>query len=145
MLMISRNSRSLSESGRSAEITKMTKSAFGMKFSVNSSCSLRMEFVPGVSTILTVFSNSNGKRVTRRLSRTREPGSSPCFKILIKSVVGVGPSSRTFWPNSVLTNADLPELNSPTITSKKSSSSPSTASLIFARSPWSAPVFSRQA
>ena len=42
--------------------------------------------------------------------------------MVMRSSTGTGPSTRTFSPNRALMNDDLPELNSPAITSKNSSS-----------------------
>ena len=46
----------------------------------------------------------------------------------MRSVVGVTPSGSTFSPSSALMKLDLPELNSPAITSRKSPASCSRAS-----------------
>mmetsp|Transcript_5337 Transcript_5337/g.13815 ORF Transcript_5337/g.13815 Transcript_5337/m.13815 type:complete len:306 (-) Transcript_5337:66-983(-) len=55
-------------------------------------------------------------------------GPSPCRSTLISLVVGRMPSARNLSPSSALMKDDLPLLNSPTTTSKNSSSSPTSAS-----------------
>lgn len=118
-----RNWRSLSVKGRSAEVTNSTRSARGTNRRVSSPCARVMALVPGVST--TWMSRSRGAEA--RSWRTA-PGSgggawSACRSSCTSAVVGVTPSSRMRSPSSALTSALLPELNSPTTTSRKKSSS----------------------
>ena len=54
------NSRSLSVNGRSAEVTKRTRSERGTNRSVSCSCSRMMALVPGVSTTVISSRNSAG-------------------------------------------------------------------------------------
>src|SRR5215218_5653957 len=63
----------------------------------------------------------------------------------MRSVVGVTPSSEMSAPSNALTNADLPELNSPTITSKNNSSRSWCARLTRPTSSGGAPKSSRKA
>ena len=67
-----------------------------------------------------------GVESVRRLLRARR--ASPCRSTEISFVVGRIPSFRCFSPSTALITLDLPALNSPTITSKKSSSRPFRAS-----------------
>ncbi len=123
------NCRSLSVKGRSAEVTKSTRSLRGIKSRVNSSCLRMTAFVPGVSTILisrkrsrgwVITATSSGEIVSRMVS--------PCLTSVTRVVVGIAPSCRTRAPSSALTRADLPALNSPTTTNRKNSSSRTIAS-----------------
>ena len=50
-----------------------------------------------------------------RLCAPFSTGSSACLKTVMRSVVGVTPSSAISAPSNALMNADFPELNSPTI------------------------------
>ena len=54
------NSRSLSVKGRSAEVTKRTRSERGTKCWVSASCSRMMALVPGVSTTVISSRKSAG-------------------------------------------------------------------------------------
>ena len=131
----SMKARSLSLKGRSAEVTKSTRSARGTKSSVISWWRRITALVPGVSTMLMSRSHSTGYVTTSMsCSAGRWPASSPYFRRWICAVVGVTPSARTRWPSSALMKADLPELNSPTMTSRNSSSSCSSARSRVARS-----------
>jgi hypothetical protein len=68
----SRKARSLSVNGRSAEVTKRTRSALGTNSRVIASCSRRTALVPGVSTTWTSRSSSTGavtNTMPRRVSR----------------------------------------------------------------------------
>ena len=60
----SRNARSLSVNGRSAEVTNSTRSARGTNSRVSASCSRRMALVPGVSTTLMLAQRSRAGAVT---------------------------------------------------------------------------------
>src|SRR5215210_2592684 len=59
----------------------------------------------------------------------------------MRSVVGVTPSSEMSAPSNALTNADLPELNSPTMTSKNNSSRSESARRTRSTSSGGAPKF----
>ena len=58
--MRSRNARSDSVNGRSAEVTKSTRSDRGTNSGVSASCSRMIAFVPGVSTTWISRSRSTG-------------------------------------------------------------------------------------
>ena len=66
-----RKARSLSVNGRSAEVTKSTRSARGTNSRVIASCSRMMALVPGVSTMVISRSSSagSGDHVERRSTR----------------------------------------------------------------------------
>src|SRR5918997_5799463 len=119
----SRYPRSLSVRGRSAEVTKRTRSLRGTKPRLSSSWWRIMAFVPGVSTMAISRRNSLGYPFSRIPSlRSLSTGSSSYLNTVMRSVVGVTPSSEISASSNAFMNADLPELNSPTITSRKSSS-----------------------
>mmetsp|Transcript_129 Transcript_129/g.381 ORF Transcript_129/g.381 Transcript_129/m.381 type:complete len:517 (-) Transcript_129:9-1559(-) len=125
-----RNLTSLSVNGLSADSTKSTRSARGMNSSVSRCCRSRITFVPGVSTIFTAL------RISDEVYRTNSPSTS-CSRVpdfpspslaylitVISLVVGRIPSGTTVSPPSrAFTTADLPALNSPTITTRNSWSS----------------------
>ncbi len=118
------NPRSVSVNGRSAEVTKNTRSERGMNSAVIVSCSRMIALVPGVSTMRISRSRSMGALMTSRLAwRTVCSGWSPCSSTVMTAVVGVTPSFISGWPMRALMNALLPALNSPTTTSRNSSSS----------------------
>ena len=122
--MLSRKSRSLSVNGRSAEVTKRTRSERGTKSRVMVSCSRWMALVPGVSTTLISLRSSTGAvMMSKGPSSDCRPVSSPYLSRHMRSVVGVTPFSRTAAPISALMHTLLPALNSPTTTRRKSSSS----------------------
>ena len=62
--MLSRNTRSLSVKGRSADVTNSTRSARGTKSRVRRSCARLIAFVPGVSTMCRSRSNGVGAVTT---------------------------------------------------------------------------------
>ena len=70
----SRNSRSLSVNGRSAEVTKSTRSARGTKSRVSSSCWRMIALVPGVSTTVSSRSSSAGWVRSSRYASSRVLG-----------------------------------------------------------------------
>ena len=128
--MRARNSRSLSLKGRSALVTKSTRSARGTKLLVSSSCCRMTALVPGVSTTVSSRSSSAGwVRSRRNASSGRSVTSGPWRSRLMRSVVGVTPSGSTRSPSRALMKLDLPELNSPAITSRNNPASCSVASL----------------
>ncbi len=119
-----RNWRSLSVNGRSADVTKSTRSERGTKSAVIASCSRMTALVPGVSTIAIWRRNSTGAVMTCRCAdRSTRVAVSPNWSRFTWAVVGVTPSFSTGAPRSALMNALLPALNSPTMTTRKSSSS----------------------
>ena len=59
------NTRSLSEIGRSVDVTKSSRSQRGTMASVISACAAMMAFVPGVSTSVTSSSHSTGSSSAR--------------------------------------------------------------------------------
>ncbi len=121
--MSSRYPRSLSVRGRSAEVTNNTRSLLGTKPLESSSWWRMIALVPGVSTMAILRRNSLGYPFSSTPSlRPFSTGSSACLKTVMRSVVGVTPSSAMSAPSNALMNADFPELNSPTMTSKNSSS-----------------------
>ena len=119
-----RNWCSLSVNGRSALVTKSTRSLRGTNSSVISWWRWMMALVPGVSTRLISCSHSigcgTGHVVDRRFAGL---DAAPYRRTVTWVVVGVTPSGSKRWPSSALMKADLPALNSPTTTSRKSSSS----------------------
>ena len=64
--MLCRKARSLSVNGRSAEVTKRTRSERGTNSRVSASCSRRTALVPGVSTMLISRSRPTGAAITSR-------------------------------------------------------------------------------
>ena len=120
---------SLSLMGRSAEVTKSTKSALGIIFCVSCSCCLRMAFVPGVSTIamcliqfkgISSSSTSSNNMLSARF-HTPPAASLTSRKIQIFTVVGSTPDCKRSAPIKALINVDLPALNSPQITIRNKS------------------------
>jgi hypothetical protein len=120
----SRYSRSDSVKGLSEDVTKRTRSERGTKPRLSSSWCRMMALVPGVSTMATSRKKSFGYSLSRTPSRrSRSAGRSPYLRTVILSVVGVTPSRESSsFPSRAFMNADLPELNSPTMTSKNNSS-----------------------
>src|SRR5258706_429264 len=107
-----------------------------MNRSVSAECSRRIEFVPGVSTRLTSRSRSRRRsRSTRNSSTTRSASASPCCSTWMRSVTGVGPTAQTSHPSRTLMKVDLPAFTSPTITSRKRSSTCRRSELATSRSP----------
>ena len=111
--------------GRSAEVTNSTRSARGTNSAVSRSCSRMMALVPGVSTMWRSRSSVDrrGRPLEARRGRPRARPRRRSAADGCCAVVGVTPSSSTRSPSSALMNALLPALNSPTTTSRKSSSS----------------------
>src|SRR5918998_664085 len=119
----SRYPRSLSVSGRSAEVTKRTRSLLGTKPRLSSSWWRMIAFVPGVSTMAISRRKALGYPFSITPSRlSLWAGSGLWRRTVMRSVVGVTPSSEISAPSKAFMNADFPELNSPTTTSRKSSS-----------------------
>ncbi len=120
----SRKARSLSVNGRSAEVAKSTRSARGTKRSVIASCRRSRALVPGVSTRVRCSSSGSGAVSSSMPSvEARREAVSPWRSRWMAVVVGVTPSSSTALPSRALISVLLPALNSPTTTSRKSSSS----------------------
>mmetsp|Transcript_36572 Transcript_36572/g.114588 ORF Transcript_36572/g.114588 Transcript_36572/m.114588 type:complete len:218 (-) Transcript_36572:14-667(-) len=74
--MRSRKTRSLSEKGRSADVTKNTRSARGMTRCVISSCPWMMALVPGVSTSATSSSHGAARSAISSASGASAPPAS---------------------------------------------------------------------
>ncbi|VEU37773.1 unnamed protein product [Pseudo-nitzschia multistriata] len=153
--MLFKRLRSLSEKGRSADVTNNIKSAAGSIFLVRWVWSIHAEFVPGVS--IRVKSSKSDKFSTEWTTTPSNDGdfgtsmaidalisvskesplySSPTLSsetadvrdvdpatMVIESVVGSAPVSRSFVPKSALIKVDFPALNSPAITTEKVASS----------------------
>mmetsp|Transcript_19677 Transcript_19677/g.62580 ORF Transcript_19677/g.62580 Transcript_19677/m.62580 type:complete len:254 (-) Transcript_19677:1114-1875(-) len=98
--MYLRKLTSLSEKGRSAEITKSTRSERGTYSSVSCCCRSRITLVPGVSTMLTSVRSSAGRYLTKSPSLPLTVSPSPalrnelCLSTEISLVVGRMPSLR---------------------------------------------------
>src|SRR5215208_2587944 len=87
--MSSRYPRSLSVSGRSAEVTNSTRSLLGTKPRESSSWWRMIAFVPGVSTMEISRKNSLGRPCSNTPSfRARSTGSSAWRSTVMRSVVG---------------------------------------------------------
>ena len=119
----SRNARSVSVNGRSAEVTNRTRSDRGTNSAVIASCSRMIALVPGVSTMW----------ISRRIGRGGDDvqdgfADLPLERVAVLQHVDLRGRRRDAFlgdrlPTSALMNALLPALNSPTMTSRKSSSS----------------------
>ena len=96
----SRNARSVSVKGRSAEVTNRTRSERGTNSAVMRSCSRMTALVPGVSTMWMSRRSGAGAVMTCRsgIARPVRSGVSPYCSTLICAVVGVTPSSTIALP-----------------------------------------------
>ena len=90
--------RSLSVSGRSAEVMNRTRSARGTYSSVIASCSRSRALVPGVSTIVTWRSSRSGRDLLDAALENLPGFSSPNARRWIRVVVGVTPSGSRALP-----------------------------------------------
>src|SRR5918997_2682227 len=136
----SRYPRSLSVRGRSAEVTNRTRSLRGTKPRLSSSWWRMIAFVPGVSTTAISRRNSLGYPFSRTPSRrSLSTGSSAWRSTVILSVVGVTPSCAISASSRAFMKALFPELNSPTMTSRNSSSRSACARLTSSTSSDGAP------
>mmetsp|Transcript_7922 Transcript_7922/g.14786 ORF Transcript_7922/g.14786 Transcript_7922/m.14786 type:complete len:213 (+) Transcript_7922:662-1300(+) len=108
---------SLSVRGLSALSVNRTRSALGIKSSVNFCCLSSTTFVPGVSTTVTCFSISDGV-ILRKVpsSCCFISAFSPYFISTTSFVVGTTPVGRISSFRRAFITDDLPALNSPTIT-----------------------------